>query len=131
MKDLILDIMNILIISGIPLVIGGMFSGLKYLIGANKTAKILNLLRLKSHVAFEAVMFIEDIYKELNGTQKAEMAMDNLISRLNSHGINITQNEAETLISSAYKVAKNDFGIEIEKLSVNAEDTSVSTPSST
>jgi len=66
-------------------------------------------------VATEAVLFVEDAFAELGGPQELENAKTNLISRLNSCGVPVTSEEADTLIRSAYQTAKNDFGVEISK----------------
>lgn len=93
----------------VPCLIGGLFAGLKHFIGAQNAAKITSTLQTKSHLASEAVKFVEDAFTKLGGEQKLENAITNLIGRLNGCGVPVTADEAESLIRAAYQTVKSDF----------------------
>jgi hypothetical protein len=115
MNQIYVNLLYTVISAGIPCLIGALFAAVKHFIGAQKMAKLISTLQTKSHLANEAVLFAEDAFKELGGPQKLESAKANLIGRLNSCGVPITLDEADTLIRSAYMTAKGSFDAEVAK----------------
>jgi hypothetical protein len=107
--------MYTVITAAVPCLIGGLFAGVNHFIGTQKTAKIINTLQTKSHLASEAVKFAEDAFAALSGPQKLESAKTNLIGRLNSCGVPVTGDEVDTLIRSAYQTMKSDFAAQVSK----------------
>jgi hypothetical protein len=59
------------------------------------------------------VKFVEDAYTELCGPQKLENAKTNLIGRLNSCGIPVTEDETDILIRAAYQTTKINFAAQV------------------
>jgi hypothetical protein len=116
MNQIYSNLLYTVITAGVPCLIGGLFAGINHFIGTQKTAKIINTLQTKSHLASEAVMFAEDAFTELGGPQKLENAKTNLIGRLNGCGIPVTADEADTLIRAAYQAVRSDFGIQMNKI---------------
>ncbi len=115
MNQIYINLLYTVITAGVPCLIGGLFAGVNHFIGTQKTAKIINTLQTKSHLASEAVLFAEDAFNELGGPQKLESAKTNLIGRLNGCGVPITADEADTLIRAAYQAAKGSFEAEVTK----------------
>jgi hypothetical protein len=109
MKHVYIDLLYAIISAGIPCLIGGFFAAIKHFIGSQKAAKIISTLQAKSQLANEAVLFVEDAFKELGGSEKLENAKANLIGRLNGCGIPITDSETDTLLRAAYQTAKSAF----------------------
>lgn len=115
MSQIYINLLYTVITAGVPCLIGGLYAGVNHFIGTQKTTKIINTLQTKSHLATEAVKFAEDAFTALGGSQKLENAKANLISRLNSCGVPVTTNEADTLIRSAYQTVKSDFAAQVSK----------------
>lgn len=117
MNQIYMELLYSVISVGIPCLVGGLFAGLKHFIGAQKAGKVIFTLQTKSHLASEAVKFVEDAFKELGGEQKLENAITNLIGRLNGCGVPVTVDEADSLIRAAYQTVKNNFVAEVNKKS--------------
>ena len=115
MNQIYINLMYTAIAAGVPCLISGMFAGVNHFIGTQKTAKIINTLQTKSHLASEAVKFVEDAFTKLGGPQKLENAKTNLISRLNGCGIPVTEDETDTLIRAAYQTTKSTFNDQVSK----------------
>jgi hypothetical protein len=115
MNQIYVNLLLTVITAGVPCLIGGLFAGVNHFIGTQKTTKIINTLQTKSHLASEAVFFVEDAFTQLGGPQKLESAKLNLISRLNGCGVPITEDEADTLIRSAYQTAKTTLSNDVAK----------------
>lgn len=114
MNQIYINLLYAVITAGVPCLIGGLFAGVKHFIGSQKRAKIINTFQTKSHLASEDVLFAEDAFKALGGLQKFLNAKESLIGRLNSCGIPVTADEAETLIRVAYQTAKNEFNADVK-----------------
>jgi hypothetical protein len=78
--------------------------------------KIINTLQTKSHLATEAVLFVEDAFNTLGGPAKLESAKTNLIGRLNGCGVPVTSDEVDTLIRAAYQTTKMTLSTNVAKL---------------
>jgi hypothetical protein len=115
MNTIYMNLLITVVTAAIPCLIGGLFAGVNYFIGTQKTAKIINTLQSKSHLATEAVLFAEDAFTALGGLQKLESAKTNLIGRLNNCGVPVTADEVDTLVRAAYQTAKNDFAAQTSK----------------
>jgi hypothetical protein len=115
MNQIYSNLLYTVITAGVPCLVGGLFAAVNHFIGTQKTAKIINTLQTKSHLASEAVLFVEDAFNELGGPQKLESAKTNLIGRLNGCGVPITSDEADTLIRAAYQSAKSTLSANVEK----------------
>jgi hypothetical protein len=115
MNQIYINLMYTAITAGVPCMIGGLFAGVNHFIGTQKTAKIINTLQTKSHIATEAVLFVEDAFTALGGPAKLESAKTNLIGRLNSCGVPVTADEADTLIRAAYQTTKSAFNDQVSK----------------
>lgn len=87
MNTIYINLLMTVVTAAIPCLIGGLFAGLKHFIGTQNTAKIINTIQSKSHIATEAVLCVEDAYTSLGGPAKLESAKTNLIGRLNESGI--------------------------------------------
>jgi hypothetical protein len=53
------------------------------------------------------VKFAEDAFKELGGAEKLQIAIENLVGRLNGCGVSVTADEADTLIRAAFQTLVN------------------------
>jgi hypothetical protein len=116
MNQIYVNLLLTVITVGVPCLIGGLFAAMKHFIGTQKTAQIISTLQTKSHLASEAVLFVEDAFTKLGGPQKLENAKTNLIGRLNSCGVPVTSDEVDTLIRSAYQIAKTTFSTDVAKV---------------
>ena len=106
MNQIYKDIIETFITVGIPCIVGSIIAAAKHFIGAQKLAKIANIVGAKGVLAQDAVKFAEDAFAELGGAEKLENAKKNLIGRLNQYGIGVTEDEADTLIRSAFQSVK-------------------------
>jgi hypothetical protein len=115
MNQIYVNLLYAAITAGVPCLIGGLFTAVNHFVGTQKTSKIINTLQTKSHLATEAVLFVEDAFTALGGPQKLESAKVNLIGRLNNCGIPVTENETDTLIRAAFQTVKSGFEAEVSK----------------
>jgi|GEM_PF-6697594 hypothetical protein len=115
MNQIYINLLYVSITAGVPCLIGSLFAGVNHFIGTQKTAKIINTIQTKSHLATEAVLFAEDAFTAFGGQQKLENAKTNLISRLNNCGIPVTEDETDTLIRAAFQTVKSDFITQVGK----------------
>lgn len=103
MNQIYKDLIDTFITVGIPCIVGAVIAAAKHFIGTQKVTKIVGGLQAKSVLAQDAVKFAEDAFTELGGSEKLENAKKNLIGRLNQYGIGVTEDEADTLVRSAYQ----------------------------
>ena len=115
MNQIFKDLIEVFITAGIPCIVGAIIAAAKHFIGAQKVAKLVNALQAKSGLAADAVKFAEDAFTELGGAEKLENAKKNLIGRLNQYGIGVTEDEADSLVRSAYQTVKSEFVAEVSK----------------
>lgn len=60
MNEIYTNLLYAIVSAGIPCLVGGLFTAVKHFVGNQKTAKIINILQTKSHLASEAVLFAGD-----------------------------------------------------------------------
>lgn len=65
--------------------------------------------KTKKAVAQTVVMAVQQLYEDLDGPAKFEIALDNMLQMLGEKGITITKLEAQMLIESAVGEFKNVF----------------------
>ena len=65
--------------------------------------------KTKKAVAQTVVMAVQQLYEDLEGPAKFEIALDNMLQMLGEKGITITKLEAQMLIESAVGEFKNVF----------------------
>ena len=118
MNQIFKDIVEVFITAGIPVIVGAIIATAKHFIGAQKVTKIVSGLQAKSVLAQDAVKFAEDAFTELGGAEKLENAKKNLIGRLNQYGIGVTEDEADSLIRSAYQTIKKTLSTEVTKAAI-------------
>lgn len=115
MNQLYKDLIETFITVGIPAIVGAVIAAVKHFIGAQKLSKLASVINTKNVLAQDAVKFVEDAFAELHGAEKLESAKKNLIGRLNQYGIAVTEDEADTLIRSAFQSVKDRFVSETAK----------------
>lgn len=79
------------------------FIGLKF---KNIYEKISND-RIKRSIVEDTVKYVEQLYKDLEGSEKLKIAKENIIKLLNEKGININELELNVLIESVCNSFKN------------------------
>jgi len=92
---------------------------------ARAVAKIYNKhvnTQEKRAVAKSAVLFVEQVYKDLHGAEKFSMALEYLLQILTEKGIPITEVEARVLIEAAVGEFNNVFNENVEPLPAAAEE---------
>jgi len=86
--------------------------GIAYLKKKMDTAtydKIKTQLETKSGLAWTAVTFVEQVYKELSGEEKYAKAAEWLATETKSIGINLTTDQIKGLIESAVKLMNDSI----------------------
>lgn len=83
---------------------------LKQKIGTEGMKKIEKELSTKQELASLAVRFVQQVYTDLNGPEKFEIAADWLEKMVEEHGLKITQDEIMGLIEAALRAFKDEFG---------------------
>jgi hypothetical protein len=109
MNQIYKDLIETFITVGIPCIVGAVIAAAKHFIGAQKLARIANVVGAKGVLAQDAVKYAEDAFAELGGNEKLENAKKNLIGRLNQYGIGVTEDEADTLVRAAFQSVKGCF----------------------
>lgn len=71
--------------------------------------------QIKKDVAATSVRFVEQIFKDLHGSEKLHEAMKKASELLALYGIKITEDELITLIEAAVNEFNNSFGKHFEK----------------
>ncbi len=92
----------------------------RYLNKSN-TVKSLSEIKIsddvKTNLANNVVLAIQELYENYRGRQKYELAVENLSNMLKERGITVTDDELKMLIESSLREAKLKFQDEWEKQS--------------
>ena len=67
---------------------------------------------IKKAVVKDAVLFVEQVYKDIHGPDKLHAAMERASEILADYGITISETELVTMIESAVKEFINSFVVE-------------------
>ena len=67
---------------------------------------------IKKAVVKDAVLFVEQVYKDIHGPDKLHAAMERASEILAEYGITISETELVTMIESAVKEFINSFVVE-------------------
>jgi tyrosyl-tRNA synthetase len=108
--DMLLNVIYSLIIVGMGALGTLTFSFLKEKVGIEKLERIKQELENKQKLAKIAVLFIQQVYKDYNGEDKYNKAVEALVSLAVQNKIKLNENEIKLLIESALKSFKNEFG---------------------
>jgi hypothetical protein len=71
--------------------------------------------KTKQAVVKNAVKFVEQVYKDLHGEEKLNVALESATNMLNEKGITVSELEMRVLIESAVAEFNNAFTKTIEK----------------
>lgn len=97
MNEIFLQILVDLILVALPLVVGYLAIQTNKIIKGNKQAQeLLN----NEAVTKMVVLYVESVYKNVDGKEKFEKAKDKLLEILKSKGVKISDSEIEVLIES-------------------------------
>lgn len=81
-------------------------------IGSERLQRIQRELETKQELAFLAVQFVEQAFKDIKGYEKYNEAAHWLVMMLNERNINIDGDEVKGLIESSLRTFKDTFGEE-------------------
>lgn len=90
-------------------------------LGIEKMNNIQKELQAKQELATLAVSFVQQVYDELDGPEKYDLAADWLVEQAQARGIKLSSQEIKGLIESSLRMFKDTFGEEWAK-QVKTED---------
>lgn len=85
-------------------------------LGVERVAQIREQLETKRALAEAAVLFVQQVYWELDGPAKYNQAAAWLSDMAARYGLEISDDEIKGLIEAALKLLKAEFGEQWEKL---------------
>ncbi len=93
-SGLVLEVLSIILIGVVSMAMSALFTYLK-------RKGIIEAIVAKEELAMIAVQFVEQAYKDFNGPEKFDAALEYLSFSLSKHGLKISAAEMESLIESA------------------------------
>ncbi len=112
MEDLIMNLMYNLIYILTAALAAFLVAYLKRKIGTERLKQIETELAAKQDLAYLAVRFVEQAYKDLHGQAKYNHAAAWLSGRAMEVGLTISDQEIKGLIEAALRSLKDEFGEE-------------------
>lgn len=111
-SELIINIIYLLI-----LIIGTLFVAfLKKIVGTEKLKNIKELAEVKEWYIKHAVLFVQQVYKDLDGDEKFNIAFSWVINLFEENSISISEDELKGMIESSLKELKKIYGEAWEEL---------------
>jgi len=93
--------------------VGNYFKEAKNVKQVEAVAKVVDIaeaqIQSKRGLAYDAVMFVEDAYKSLNGKDKLAKAINWAVDAGQAHGLNLTAAGIEGFVRAQYNVMKLDL----------------------
>lgn len=112
MNEIITNIVLAIIGVVVPIAVKYLVNWLETKIGAETLQALQQQLELKKCLAYEAVKFVEQVYKDLHGQEKYDKAVEWLTDQLNRIGLPYTEEELKGLIEASLREIKDVFGEE-------------------
>ncbi len=112
MNEVVAPLLQDALLLLVTVLAGFMVAWLKKRLGVEGMKKIETELALKQELAFLAVRFVEQAFKDLKGEEKYTQAAKWLSERAGEIGLNITTREIKGLIEAALRTFKDEFGEE-------------------
>lgn len=112
MEDLFLSLVqNLFYLLG-TIAVGFIIALLKEKYGVEALQRVQKELETKQELAYLAVKFVEQAYKDLDGKEKYTQAAVWLSNRIEEIGLEITEDEIKGLIESTLRHIKDELGEE-------------------
>lgn len=124
LNNVLSEVIVKLILLLLPFLMGAAFEVARRVIGVQKLSKLKHVLDIKNSLAADAVLFAQQAFKDLDGEQKYQKALQALSQRLEMYGINYDPGELGILIESALKEIKKDFSADWAKIPDNLTQSS-------
>jgi len=110
MEGLIMATVENILIILVTLAAGFAVVYIRKRLGVEGMQKIEKELAAKRELAYLAVLFVEQAYRDLGGEQKYNEAARWLSGRLKEKGLNIDYEEIKGLIEATLRTFKDEFG---------------------
>ncbi len=115
MNEVVVALLQDALLLLVTLLAGFMVAWLKKRLSVEGMKKIETELALKQELAYLAVRFVEQAFKDLKGEEKYTQAAKWLSERAGEIGLNIAAAEIKGLIEAALRAFKDEFGEEWAK----------------
>lgn len=100
----------------IPVVVALFIEWMRRKLGVEKIRRIQEELLTKQELAFLAVQFAQQAYRDFDGPQKYERAAQWMATQAEKAGFKVTPGEVKGLIEAALRQMKDEFGEEWGKI---------------
>lgn len=123
MSDMVISFAYDAFLILLPVLAAGLVELIRRKLGVEKMQRIQKELETKQELAFLAVRFTEQAYRDLRGQDKYNQAATWLAKRAQERGIKISVDEIQGLIEAALRSFKDEFGEQWASVADGGKDT--------